>query len=408
TSNFHKCALRVGMGYLRPFSVIKSYANKTALTPINANEIKGCDYEILKILAAKVNATLNLYKIKTLPINSLAEVTFVKYLENNTLDVCGGGLYNVYGTTIKYSGIYARQVIIWTYAVEREPRSFKNVISIVDKLYMSFVIYIIYSLLWYLVSWFDGKRVSLSNTLLYNFGSAVGAAKLQIARTTKQKILQIIYILLCFFTVAYFNIEIYSCLTISNPPTLYKTSYDIMNSGKKVYLYPDGRNFIKDVNYLNFFKHAEDCDSFRDCVWKVCRNKGITVLLDGQFIEYQVITANNDEARLMRSADNIITVFHEMPISKDSLVLETFQNLMVKLAESGILNRLYDEAVGILDISKSEVFTKSALTKGYYCMNGCSITLKGVAAVFCLWFLGVAVSCFVLFLEITIAIYQKH
>ncbi|XP_053611129.1 uncharacterized protein LOC128675632 [Plodia interpunctella] len=399
-SDFHKCPIRVGMGDLHPFSSVKSYYKLKDLEPIR--EVTGCDYEILNIVASKINANLSLLKIRSQASNAFTEASFVKYLEDGILDICAGGLYRIYGDTVAYSGIYGNQAIIWVYTVERAQRSLENLITKIDGLYIFFLFYLYYSLVWYFLSRIEERRVSLHITLLYSFGTMIGSANLQRACSTKQRIVNGFYLILCIHTVAYINIQLYSFLTISHPPMLYKTNNDIMSSGKKVFLQPPGRNFVDDSSIETLLRKSEYCSDFIDCEIKALKYKGVTIVLDGQLKELQAVTAENDEAKFMRTTENILNIYHEMPISKVSLVMEKLQSVMMRLRDTGILNKLYAQSLGILNVSKSEVFMKNTLRNSYHCMTGCSITSHDFAAAFYLWLVGIALSVLVLLIELAV------
>ncbi|XP_063829199.1 uncharacterized protein LOC135078599 [Ostrinia nubilalis] len=395
--NFMKCPFRVGIAQFFPFSTI---TNKSALYKykhIEENEIHGSDLEILKIMAEKFNLTLEFYFITT-----KFDRRFLNFILNGTLDLCAGGLYRSYQDAVAYSGVYSRQAFIWIYAAKRDSRSWQDLIKKANGLYIFVVFYFVYSFIWKFFSIFDRKPVPLGRLLLDNWGALTGTSSIHEGTTFKQKILNIFYSILCIYLSAYVSIQMYSFLTIVSPPTTYKTTTAIVQSGLQLYLMERFKeDFINDTYYITFANTSKICDSINDCEMKTLEYNGVTVVIDSLFLKLQADTAVNGEAIVLRVNENLLTVYHEMLIRKDLPIVYRFQRLMASLRESGIGDRLYAEALGKLMKAKAESANKKMLSSSYSCVLGCSITLLQSAGAFYVWMVGCGLSFCVFIIEIT-------
>ncbi|CAK1586717.1 unnamed protein product [Parnassius mnemosyne] len=127
--NLKECPFRVGMATLYPYSVIENKESFRNLQQINESQIRGSDFEIIKIFSSIINASLNMYYIYREEKNPYLRNDFISYIFNGSIDACAGGLYRIYGDLISYSGAYNRQAVIWVYGVEREPRSLRTIVG---------------------------------------------------------------------------------------------------------------------------------------------------------------------------------------------------------------------------------------------------------------------------------------
>ncbi|XP_063895346.1 uncharacterized protein LOC135118133 [Helicoverpa armigera] len=396
--NLNKCPFKVGMSTLFPFSTMK---NKEKLKLYDrVDDIKGSDFEIMKIINEYFNATLEIYYIFKTEENPYSDVEFIPFVINGSLDACAGGIYRIYGDIVEYSGIYVSQGIFWVYYVEREDRSWQNLMHKLNDIYIFMIFYISYSIIWCLIRLFDGEAVSLMKTLLYCWGALVGASSLQDPRSRKQKFLTLMYLIMCIYLSAYVSMQFYAFLTITAPPHTFKTNSDVMESGRTAYLKDITKYFISDERYTRFANKSADCVSFLDCSEKTLLYNGLTVILQGFFYNFQAATAVNDEARILRATENILTVYNEMIIRKDSPLVEKFQKVMQRLFEAGITRRLFTEAIGISVVAKAKSANTNMISSSYSCQAGCSITLKQFAGVFYAWIFGCIISSVVFILEI--------
>lgn len=396
--NLNKCPFKVGMATLFPFSTIP---NKASLKEYDhVDEIKGSDFEIMKIISEYFNATLDIYYIDRKEENPYSNRGFINYVLNGSLDACAGGLYRIYGDVVAYSGIYVRQSVFWVYYAERADRSWENLVSKLNDVYFFFIFYITYSFVWCLISLFDGESVSLIQTLLYGWGAIVGATSLQDARSKKQKFLNLMYLIMCIYSSAYISMQFYAFLTIRAPPQLLKTNSDIMESGRTSFLMNSSKYFITEEKYTKFADTSEDCVSFIDCVEKTLKYNGLTVILQGNFYQFQAVSAVNDEARVLRATENMLTVFNEIILRKNSSLVAKFQRVMQRLFEAGMTRRLFTEAIGISWVAKATSANTNMMTSSYSCQAGCSITLMLFAGVFYAWIIGCVISCLVFTIEI--------
>ncbi|XP_072945052.1 uncharacterized protein [Epargyreus clarus] len=392
-----RCPLKVGMGSLYPY--VKSYnQNLPNLHPLKG--VDGSDVEIMKIVADYVNASLDLYHIRTDPENIFLEVSFLTLILNGTLDVCAGGLYRIFGDVVSYSGTYSRQEVIWIYTVERENRSWLTFISKIDGLYIFLIFYFLYSVLWNIFSHYNKQKIPFSNTMVYSWGALFGAASLQDPQTLKKKIINIFYLLLCLHLTAYVSIQLYSFLTIQRPPYMYKDTDDISKSNKPLYMKNKAKYFLEDEKYLRFANTSYDCNDFHDCITKTIKNKGITAIVDGLYAPVQVGTAGNDEARIIKVTDPVLVVYHEMIIRKEGPLVGNFDKVMTRLFEGGICQKLYEDSIGILVIDKARRISQNIMSNSYSCIVGCRMSLSDCAGAFYVWILGCIVSCCVFCVEI--------
>lgn len=398
--NLNKCPFRVGMATLYPFSRIKN--TELLKTYDHIEEVKGSDLEIMKIVAEYFNATLDLYYVYRNEENPYVDKEFLNFILNASLDACAGGLYRIYGNVFEYSGPYTSQSVVWMYYAERADRSWENLMRKMKGLYVFVIFYICFSFTWYLTCLFDGDAVSLKNTLLYSWGALVGANSLQDARSLKQKILHLMYLIMCIFLSAYIGMHLYSFLTIWGPPQMFKTNDEVMNSGRLLYLKMSSKYFINDEKYVKFANTSEDCVSFLDCAEKVLSHNGLTAILEGNFYEFQAATAVNDEARVLRVTESILTVYNEMLIRKNNSLAVKFQKVVQSLFEAGITTRLFTEAVGITVVARADSANANMITNSYSCQAGCAITLMQFVRVFYIWILGFVLSCFVFIIEVSI------
>ncbi|KAF9421280.1 hypothetical protein HW555_002752 [Spodoptera exigua] len=389
---------RIGMATLFPFSLIP---NKELLKNYdNVTEIKGFDYEILKIVAEYFNATLETHYIYRKEENPYKDLEFTDFIKNGSLDVCAGGLYRIYKDAVEYSGIYVRQAVFWVYYAERAERSWQNLVSKLDDVYYFIIFYITYSIIWCLVSSFDGQAVSLITTLIHGWGALVGATSLQEPRTKKQKLLNLLYLIMSVYSSVYVSIQFYSFLTVRGPPEIFKTNAEVMGSGRTAYLKNSSKYFITDERYTEYAQRSADCVSFYNCAEKTLMYNGLTLLLQANFYIFQATSAVNGEARVLRATENMLTVYNEMLIRKDSPLVEKFQKVMKRLFEAGITGRLFTEAIGISVVAKAESANSIMIASSYSCQAGCSITLMQFAGIFYAWIFGCVISCLVFGIEL--------
>lgn len=400
--NLNKCPFRVGMATLFPFATIPNVESLNDYDYIDLQDIKGSDFEIMKIITDYFNATLEIHYIYRREANPYANKGWMKFLLNGSLDVCAGGLYRIYGDVVEYSGVYVRQSVFWVYYAQRADRSWENLVSKLNDVYYFFIFYITYSFVWCLISLFDRESVSLITTLLNGWGALVGATSLQDARSNKQKFLNLMYLIMCIYSSAYISMQFYSFLTIRPPPHLLKTNSDVMTSGRTPYLMNTSKYFVQEEKYTKFADTSEDCVTFDDCAEKTLKYNGLTVILQGNFYIFQAMTAVQDEARVLRATENMLTVYNEMILRKNSPLVARFQSVMQRLFEAGITRRLFNEGIGISWVAKSTSANTNMVTSSYSCQAGCSITLMQFAGVFYAWIFGCVISCLIFLIEIMI------
>ncbi|CAG9564889.1 unnamed protein product [Danaus chrysippus] len=345
--NLKLCKFNVGMATLFPYSEIEHKESLNTLDRLEENEIFGSDLEIMKIMAKKFNATLEMFYIKRSEENALLQKDYVKYLLNGSLDACAGGLYNIYGDVVAYSGIYTRQSVIWIYTVEREKRSWQALLRKTGGLYIFLIFLASYSIIWKLFCQFDGRAVSLSNTILYSFGALVGTTSLLDAMSLKQKILNLSYLILCLHLSSYISTQMYYYLTVENPPQTIKTIDELAISDRTPYLVPGKKYFLNNEKYIAFANTSRDCEDFLDCERSVLNNRGSTLILDGFLQPFQSLTAVKDESRIMRVDEDVLVIYHEMIMRKDSSMVNKFHNIIQSLFEADILFQYVDSAVPI-------------------------------------------------------------
>ncbi|KAL0821504.1 hypothetical protein ABMA28_004968 [Loxostege sticticalis] len=397
--NYMGCPFKVGMASLFPFSTFTNKSELYIYKPLEEDEVHGSDVEILKIMADIFNFTLDMHFIFSAEKNPVVAVRYIDFLLNGSLDLCAGGLYRIYGDLVDYSGVYGRQAIIWMYAAKRDTRSWQGLVGKVNGLYLFVIFYFVYTIIWQLFCMFDKQSVSLGRMLIHTWGALIGTSSLVEGKTLKQKILNLMYLVMCIHLTAYVNIQMFSFLTIASPPTIYKTNTDILQSGLRPYLMMRMKYFMSDKSYEAFANTSADCESFSDCEEKTLKLNGVTVVIDGQFVALQAETAVNDEAITLSTHENLLTVYHEMLLRKDVPIIKSFQKMMVRLRESGISDRLYDEAIGILTKSKSENAAKNMMGHSYSCKTGCSITLAQSAGAFYVWMIGCGLSFCIFVIE---------
>ncbi|XP_068618035.1 uncharacterized protein [Battus philenor] len=398
--NLKKCPFNVAMATMYPYSMIKNTKTLQNLQHINESQIRGSDLEIIKIISNYYNASLNLYYIYREEESPYLHLEYVPFLLNGSFDACAGGLYRIYGDLVYYSGIYTRQAVIWVYTVERDSRSWQTVVSKINGLYIFVLFYICYSIIWMLFCKFDHIMVSYSNTFLYSWGALIGTASLQDSRTWKQKILNISYLVLCLHLSAYISIQLFSFFTILGPPQTLKTNNEVMASGKTAYLNFETKFFVEDEKYKAFANTSQNCANFKDCEEKTIAYKGVTAIPEGYFYPFQAETAVDNEARILRPVENILLLYHEMIVRKESPFSDNFEMIVKRLFEAGICNRLYLEAIGLLTVAKAESAFSNILANSYHCESGCPITLLHIAGAFYVWAIGCGVSFFTFIMEI--------
>ncbi|KAI8439174.1 hypothetical protein MSG28_013021, partial [Choristoneura fumiferana] len=372
-----KCPFKVGMATMYPFSKIP---NKDKLNNYDLiTEIEGSDVEIIKIIANRLNASIEWRYLRRAEENPFTDVEYVKVIRNGSLELCAGGLYNIYGDLVSYSGIYTRQAVIWIYAAHRSSRSWTKLVHQLHGMYLFFIFYISYCSLSYLIRKYDCTKPSLKDIVFYSWGALIGAASLVKPTSLKHKILDIFYLILSIYLASYMNIQLYSFLTIDRPAVMFKTYDEVFSSGRVPYLSPTHKWFLQEKNYLAFANTSKDCDGFYDCADKTLALNGLTAILDEYFYTLQAATAVNDEARVLRATQNIVTVYQEMLIRKDSPFVISIQKVIQRLFEAGICKHLYKEAIGITVVAKAESANKNAVSNSYSCESGCAITLTQVA-----------------------------
>lgn len=394
-TNFKKCPFNVGVSHMFPFGLISERLED--LSPLQT--ASGSDVAIVKTLADHMNLTLKLFYV-TKDEKSAFRTNVIKYMLNGSLNACIGGHYRVFGNIIDYSGIYNRQALVWIYPVHREDRNWQTLLEKLNGFYVFFIFYIFYATIWYAVSRFDDRATCLKDTLFYCFGALIGCASLQEAYTLKQRLLNIVYLYMCLHLSAYISVQFYSFLTIQGPPEILKTNEEIMSSGRTAYLNNDTKYFTTDAKYLAFARTSNDCLTFEHCAKKILQHNGVTLILDAHFSLFQLETAVNGEASVLRATDNVLTVYHEMLLSRNSPVVWDFQRGVTKLFEAGICDHLFMEAVGLTVVSKAESASKSAMGNSYSCGEGCPITWLQTGGAFYAWGLGCGLSVSVFVLEV--------
>lgn len=403
TLDFKRCPLNIGMGTLFPYALIQNKELLKDYDPVT--ELKGSDVELVKIVAEYLNSIPSFYYIYRKEENPQSDREFVKFLINGSLDLCAGGLYRIYGDAVAYSGIYNEQKVMWMYAAERLHRSWKNLVNKIDGLYIFFLFYICYAFIWSLFCMYDGQAVNLKDTLLYSWGALVGATSLQEPRSFKQKLLNMVYLIMCIHLSFYVSVQLYSFLTIQRPPEILRTNDEVMNSGRTAYLKPVTKYFVQDKKYEAFASKSEDCDSFLDCEMKVLAHNGLTVTIDGLLIPFQTQTAVDHEARILRATENILVVYHEMIVRKDSSIKKLLQIVVNRLFEAGICDKLYRDGIGISVVAKAKEASENVIHNSYACQAGCKITLGQAAGLFYLWLFGCFVASCIFAFEL---VFKKH
>ncbi|CAG4987445.1 unnamed protein product [Parnassius apollo] len=357
-NNLKGCPFHVGMATLYPYSIIENKESLQNLQQINESQIRGSDYEIMKIIAYYFNASLNIYYIYKEDGGAFLHHEFISNLLNGSLDACAGGLYRVYGDSVSYSVI------------------------------------------WILFCNFDRLNVSWRDTFLYSWGVLIGAASLQDSTTLKQKILNLFYLILCIHLTAYISVQLYSFYTIQGPPQTFKTNDEVIESDKTPYLIYDTKFFVEDAKYIAFANTSLNCSEFRDCEYKTISNKGLTIIPEGYFYPFQASTAVENEARLLRVPESIIVTYHEMVVRNDSPFVSKFRYIVTSLFEAGICDRLYLEEIGLLILAKAKNANENIMANSYRCESGCAITIKQIAGAIYVWIFGCAISLIVFVIEL--------
>ncbi|XP_061379089.1 uncharacterized protein LOC133319270 [Danaus plexippus] len=396
-NNLRLCEFKVGMASLFPYTVIENKDSLETLDRLEEEDIFGSDLEIMKIMAKKMNVTLEMFYIKRFEENALLQTDYIEYMLNGTLDACAGGLYNIYGDVVAYSGVYNRQSVIWIYTVERETRSWQTLLRKTGGLYIFLIFLASYSIIWKLFCQFDGRAVSLNNTILYSFGALVGTTSLLDAMSLKQKILNLSYLILCLHLSSYISTQMYYYLTVENPPQTINTIDELAISDTIPYLVPTKKYFLNNDKYIAFANTSRDCEDFLDCERSVLKNRGATLILDGLLYPFQSSTAVKDESRIMRVDEDVLVLYHEMIMRKDSFMVDKLHNIILRLFEAGICDKLYKEAIGVTIVDKAKIAVKNILSYSYSCSAGCKITWLQLAGSFYLWMIGCGLSicCFI-------------
>ncbi|XP_050348167.1 uncharacterized protein LOC126772032, partial [Nymphalis io] len=396
-SNLKLCNFNVGMATRFPYSVTN---NKDSLKDLDNAEFYGADVEIMKIMANRFNGTLKLFYTKINEYDPILRKILVEYFKNGTLDACAGGIYRVYGDEVSYSGIYSRQSIFWIYTVERDRRTSQSLILKMNGVYIFLIIYQCYVILWNLICKFDRQTTSINDSFVYGWGALFGGAGLQDARSLKQKFLNIVYLIACLHLSAYVSTQIYYYLTIDRPPHFFTTIDELISSGRIPYLISDQKYFVDDRKYIAFANTSRECDTFTICEELILKNKGSTIIVDGQLAPLQSSSAVKDEAKVLRVPEDILVVYHEMVLRRSSPLVDKFQEYTQRLFEAGICQKLYVDAIGITVVDRAKIATQNILSNSYSCTVGCEITLSQLSGVFCIWMGGCCLSCFVFIFEI--------
>ncbi|XP_045451612.1 uncharacterized protein LOC123660601 [Melitaea cinxia] len=394
------CNLNVGMSKFYPYSMVN---NEDDLKDLDTSKhLYGADAEVMKILAKKCNSTLKMFYIDTTRKTSQNVPQFIQHLLDGTLEVCAGGLIRqrVYGDVVAYSGIYSKQSVFWVYTVERDRRSWQSLVGKMTGLYVFLITYVCYVILWNILNQFDYKTTTVINSCLYGWGALLGASSLQDARSFKQKILNIMYLIVSLHMSAFVSTQIYYYLTIERPPKQFKTMEEISSSNKISYLIPTKKYFADDKYHIALANKSRDCFTFTECEELMLKHKASTILVEGLFSKLQSASSVGDEASIIRVADDILITYREMIIRQNSTLVKTIQKSILRLFEAGICNKLYVEAIGILAVDKAKIANKNILSDSYSCTQGCEITLSQSAFAFYVWIFGCCLSCFVFVFEI--------
>ncbi|XP_063537516.1 uncharacterized protein LOC134746872 [Cydia strobilella] len=393
-ANFRNCTLRVGMATVFPFSKIPNEhkLKNYELIP----QIEGSDVEIIKIIADYFNASIIWHYLDSTDSSS----DLPNFFLNGSLDLSAGGLYRIYGDRVSYSGIYAMQAVIWIYAAHRPGRSWVNLVHKLNEIYFFDIFYLLYSITSYCFRKYDNEKCFFRDIILYSWGALVGTSSLPEPKSFKHKMLDVFYLILCMFVSSYMNIQLVSFLTIDGPSISFKTNEDVINSGRIPYLHPIKKYFIQESKYLAFANTSKDCGDFFDCSVKVLESDGVTVILDEYFYLLQASTAVKDEAKILRATHRIITVYQEILVKKDSLIVTGSQKVLERLFEAGICNHLFRQAIGITVVAKANSANQVALSNSYSCLSGCAITLSQVGGLFYFWAFGCVLSVSAFLIEI--------
>ncbi|CAH2092646.1 unnamed protein product [Euphydryas editha] len=399
-NNFKMCNLNIGMSEFYPYSIVN---NKDSLKDLDRSKhMYGADVETMKILAKKFNSKLKLFYIQINKTTSDNVPQFIQDLIDGKLEACAGGLYRRYGDVVAYSGIYTKQSIFWVYTVERDRRSWQSLVGKMTGLYVFLITYVCYVILWNVLSQFDYQTMTIIDSFVYGWGALVGASGLQNARSLKQKILNIVYLIVCLHLSAFVSTQIFYYLTIDRPPKQFKTTEEIRASNRTSYLIPAEKYFVDDKKYIAHVNKSRDCFTFTQCEELMLKHKASTILIEGLFSRFQSVSSVGDEASVMRVAEDILVSYHEIILRKNSTLVETVQKSVQRLFEAGICQKLYIEAIGILIVDKAKIANKNILSNSYSCTLGCEITLSQSAVAFYVWILGCCFSCFIFFFEILI------
>lgn len=400
TTNLNKCPFKVGMGPLYPYAIIKNKENLQNYDRLDIDRVRGMDLEIIKILSERFNATLDLYYILKQEESPYINLEYLPLLQNGSLEACAGGLYKIFGDIVEYSGIYSSQSVMWIYSAKRVNMTWEHMAVHIDGLYLFILFYVAYCVVWCLICTFDKQAVSFGNTFLYSWGALVGTTSLPDAKSFKQKVLNMVYLNMCLHLSVYISIQLYSFLTIHGPPEMFNTNDEIMKSGRTPYLRDLTKYFVKDEKYEHFANTSINCAGFQDCAELSLLRKGVTAFISGYFYPFQAATAVNDEARMLRPVENLITVYYEMLIRKESLLVLKFQKTIVRVFEAGIADKLYKEAIGLTVIGKAKIASQNMMANSYACQIGCKLNMTQFYGVFYVWSFGCLASVCLFVIEI--------
>ncbi|KAG6458227.1 hypothetical protein O3G_MSEX010745 [Manduca sexta] len=108
----------------------------------------------------------------------------------------------------------------------------------------------------------------------------------------------------------------------------------------------------------------------------------MTLLLHAFFANYQAKSAVGDEARILCTTQNVLTVYYEMLIRKNSPYVSKYQDIIVRLFEAGIPEKLYIEAIGLTVVGRAESASKNIIANSYSCQTGCTVTIRQLDGAF--------------------------
>jgi hypothetical protein len=376
--NFMGCPIKVGSVGIDPYVIMTE--NYTEIDGRSSYKLTGLSVEILKYVCEKMNLTTIFFP----PSLNLELDSFVKEVsdvEEDLSDVLIGMIplmpvvvTSSFDATIPYTHVDLKMLVPCPIAI---PGTEKLLTTFSLSVWLTIGVVL---LLTTAVFWCAGngpyrsvctethKFWSLSNCFYNAWSVLLGVALSQQPRNSSLRVFFFLYVCFCFAISTVFQAFFVSYLVEPKYEKKLETLDELLDSDV-VYGYHSFVNFIKDtlsspeiVRFLEHKKLKEDCSDVRKCVVRMLTKRDISSAIVPAFASYVAREMGTvDVGKVICSLDeNFVSVGTTILFKKGNPLLDTFNTLMRRYLEAGLLERHWTELHHRASLRGGGRFTEAA------------------------------------------------